>query len=229
MKSSLKWRLIGGAAAALAVVTLGVGVVGAQQERPQSEPVVQTPPQEPGPKDIKSPAPDEAAPPDILPPTGAAPTTATPKADDKDDSDNNDSDDNGKDDSGKKGDKPTKTGLEATVGPEALVPVVRQRHGSAIIQALDKITAETIRFEVPVGHAVRYEGLVFTVRSCETTAQEEAMQDSIAYVQVRAEPKVQGGEPSSRQVFTGWMFASSPGLNALQHPIYDAWLIACKA
>ncbi len=105
----------------------------------------------------------------------------------------------------------------------------RVRHASAIIQALDKITAETIRFEARVGVPVKYRGLVFTVRTCETSSDEEAITDSIAYLQIRAEPRTVTEQQPSREVFRGWMFASSPGLNPLQHPVYDAWVIACKA
>lgn len=105
----------------------------------------------------------------------------------------------------------------------------RLRHGSAIIQALDKITAETIRFEARVGVPVKYRGLVFTVRTCETSSDEEVITDSIAYLQIRAEPRTVTEQQPSREVFRGWMFASSPGLNPLKHPVYDAWVIACKA
>lgn len=105
----------------------------------------------------------------------------------------------------------------------------RARHGGAVLQAIDKITAETIRFEVRVGKPVKYRGLVFTLRSCETSSAEEAIDDSFAYLQIRAEPRVVTEQQPSREVFRGWMFASSPGLNPLQHPVYDAWVIACKA
>lgn len=105
----------------------------------------------------------------------------------------------------------------------------RLRHATAIIQALDKITAETIRFEARVGVPVKYRGLVFTVRTCETSSDEEAITDAIAYLQIRAEPRTVTERQPSREVFRGWMFASSPGLNPLQHPVYDAWVIACKA
>lgn len=105
----------------------------------------------------------------------------------------------------------------------------RSRHGGAILQALDKITAETIRFEVRVGKPVKYRGLVITLRSCETSSPEEAIEDSFAYLQIRAEPKTVTEQQPSREVFRGWMFASSPGLNPLKHPVYDAWVIACKA
>jgi hypothetical protein len=114
---------------------------------------------------------------------------------------------------------------------KAPTPVTRARSDVAILQALDKVTAETIRFEAPVGQPVRYKTLVFTVRACETTAPDEPVQDFAAYLTVDSQPvPVPGrGVPPARQMFRGWMFASSPGLNPLQHPIYDAWVIACKA
>lgn len=114
--------------------------------------------------------------------------------------------------------------------PVPAQPQVRERHGAAVIQALDKVTAETMRFEARVGQPVRYKDLVFTVRACETTAADEPMPDSLAYIEVRDEPKSpQSDDEVSHQVFNGWMFASSPALRPLQHPVYDAWLIACKA
>jgi hypothetical protein len=109
-------------------------------------------------------------------------------------------------------------------------PMKRPRYAVAVIQALDKVTAETVRFEAPVNQPVRYKALIFTVRACETTAPDEPGSDAIAHVEIDSQPKGPEGAapPPSRQVFRGWMFASSPGLNLFQHPIYDAWLIACK-
>ena len=111
-----------------------------------------------------------------------------------------------------------------------VVPLARTRSNIAVLQALDKVTADTIRFEVPVGQPVRYKTLVFTVRACETTAPDEPVPDFSAYVLVDSQPIPAPGKgiPPARQVFRGWMYASSPGLNPLQHPVYDAWLIACK-
>lgn len=110
-------------------------------------------------------------------------------------------------------------------------PLRRTRGGAAIIQALDKVTAETLRFEAPIGQAVRYKSLVITVRACETTASDEDAPDSAAYMTIDSQPKPSAGRgaPAPRQVFRGWMYASSPGLNPLEHPVYDAWLIACRA
>ncbi|WP_242916705.1 DUF2155 domain-containing protein [Caulobacter sp. CCUG 60055] len=109
-------------------------------------------------------------------------------------------------------------------------PAKRQRNGVAIIQALDKVTAETLRFEAPIGQPVRYKSLIFTVKSCETSAPDEAQPDSVAHVQIDSQPFAAMGKapPPAKQVFRGWMFASSPGLQPFQHPIYDAWLIACR-
>ncbi len=107
----------------------------------------------------------------------------------------------------------------------------RVRSGVAILQALDKVTAETVRFEARVGQPVRYKTLVITVRACEQAASDEPLEDSIAYIAVESQPRVTPGKPTPppRQVFKGWMYASSPGLNPLEHPVYDAWLITCRA
>jgi len=119
----------------------------------------------------------------------------------------------------------------ATTTPAKPVePAKRLRYQIAILQALDKVTTETMRFEVPIGQPIRYKTLIFTVRACETAAADEVAPETAAYVVVDTQPKAQAGRaaPPGRQVYKGWMYASSPGLNPLQHPVYDAWLIACK-
>lgn len=109
-------------------------------------------------------------------------------------------------------------------------PLKRGRSSVAIIQALDKVTTETMRFEAPVGQPIRYKTLIFTVRACETSAADEIAPESTAYIVVDTQPKAVAGRvaPPGRQVYKGWMYANSPGMNPLQHPVYDAWLIACK-
>jgi hypothetical protein len=118
----------------------------------------------------------------------------------------------------------------ATPPAKPAEPVKRPRYAVAIIQALDKVTTETMRFEAPVGQPIRYKTLVFTVRACETTTADEDAPDQVAYVTVDTQPKALPGRvaPPGRQIYKGWMYANSPGLNPLQHPVYDAWLIACK-
>lgn len=114
---------------------------------------------------------------------------------------------------------------------DPLVPARRQRRPVAVIQAIDKVTAETMRFEVEVGgQPVRFNNtLIFKVRACEMSAPDELTDDAIAYVDVSLQPRgtLPGTEP--RQLFRGWMFASSPAVNGLQHPVFDAWVVACKA
>lgn len=109
-------------------------------------------------------------------------------------------------------------------------PAPRQRRRVAIVEAIDKITAESMRFEVEVGgRPVRFnQSLIFTARACEVSADAEPVQDSIAYLDITLQPKgTQAAAP--RQIFRGWMFASTPALSGLQHPIYDAWVVGCKA
>ncbi|GGZ40151.1 DUF2155 domain-containing protein [Asticcacaulis endophyticus] len=128
---------------------------------------------------------------------------------------------------------PVGNGEEASEAVEApKVPAKRQRHGAAIIQALDKVTAETVRFEARVGKPVRYKGLIYTVKACETTTDEEAQPDIIAYMEVQSSPQITETTkimPKPKSIFRGWTYASSPGLNGLQHPVYDAWVISCRA
>lgn len=110
-------------------------------------------------------------------------------------------------------------------------PARRQRRRVAIVEAIDKITAESMRFEVEVGgRPVRFQRtLIFTARACEVSAPDEQVSDAVAYLEVSLQPRgvIQISEP--RQIFRGWMFASSPAVSGLQHPIYDAWIVGCKA
>jgi hypothetical protein len=110
-------------------------------------------------------------------------------------------------------------------------PQRRPRYDVAVLQALDKVTAETLRFEAKVGQPVRYKTLIFTVRACEHTAPDEPVEDSIAYIEVLSQPRAEPGHPvlPAKQAFKGWMYASSPSLDPLEHPVYDAWLISCRA
>ena len=111
------------------------------------------------------------------------------------------------------------------------IPVRRTRYDVAVLQALDKVTAETQRFEVPVGRPVRWKGLVFTVSACERSAPDEPTEDAVAYLKIESQPRAQPGRltPPPREAFRGWMFAASPGLNPLEHASYDAWVISCRA
>lgn len=110
-------------------------------------------------------------------------------------------------------------------------PAPRQRRRIAIVQAVDKITAETMRFEVEVGgRPVRFnQSLIFTARACEVSPPEDRAPEAAAYLEVTLQPRGTARPAEARQIFRGWMFASSPGINGLEHPIYDAWVVGCRA
>lgn len=127
--------------------------------------------------------------------------------------------------------KPATPPKEQVAEKPVEAPIRRARYDIALLQALDKVTAETLKFEAPVGRPVRWKGLIFTVRACERSAPDEPVEDAIAYLTIDSQPRPQPGRPSPppRQAFKGWMYASSPGLHALEHPTYDAWVISCRA
>ena len=88
---------------------------------------------------------------------------------------------------------------------------------------LDKITGRTITFDVAVDETVQFGALQVTPRVCHTRPPTEPAQTT-AFVEVdeiTLANKIQ-------RLFTGWMFAASPGLHAIEHPVYDVWLIDCK-
>ena len=112
-----------------------------------------------------------------------------------------------------------------------IVPPRPVRGALAVLQVLDKVTAETLRFQVPVGGRVRYKSLLIEVKVCETRGVGDPLAKPSAYLDISSDPRAaMGGALSDRkQVFKGWMFANAPGVHALQHPTYDLWLIACGA
>ena len=101
----------------------------------------------------------------------------------------------------------------------------------AIVQALDKTTAETMRFEVQVGGPpVRFRNsLIFTARACEVNAEDDPQEEAAAYLEIRSQPSGTNQPTQARQVFRGWMFASAPAVNPLEHPNFDAWVVGCRA
>lgn len=94
----------------------------------------------------------------------------------------------------------------------------------AVMQGLDKITARVSRFEAPVGKAVTFGTLSILVRDCQKSAPEERPENA-AFIEI-GETKPGEGKV---QLFSGWMFSSSPALSALDHPVYDVNLLECKA
>ena len=94
---------------------------------------------------------------------------------------------------------------------------------TAVLGGLDKITAKVSEFEAPIGRAVRFGTLEIVVRACAKRPPEEPP-ETTAFLEVTDQRP--GGE--ARKLFAGWMFASSPALSALEHPVYDVWVIDCK-
>lgn len=95
-------------------------------------------------------------------------------------------------------------------------------HLVAVLQALDKITARTSQLRLPIGEEVAFGTLRITARACLTTPPTEPPESAVFLEIAVVEP-----ERERKVAFTGWMFASSPSLSALEHPVYEVWPIAC--
>lgn len=93
----------------------------------------------------------------------------------------------------------------------------------AVFSGLDKITGRIISFDVYVGETVQFGALQVTPRVCYTRPPTEAPQTT-AFLEV--DEITLNNEV--RRIFTGWMFAASPGLHAVEHAVYDVWLTDCK-
>ncbi len=94
----------------------------------------------------------------------------------------------------------------------------------AVLQGLDKVTARVSTFEAPIGRPVSFGTLEITVKTCRKRPPEEPP-ESAAFLDISEQRP--GEAPIER--FSGWMFASSPGLNGLEHPVYDVWVLDCRA
>ena len=95
-------------------------------------------------------------------------------------------------------------------------------YGKVKLRSLDKITARTLTFEAEIGSTVKFGPLFIRVQSCRKAPPIETP-ESAAFVQVwEVTP-----EEKAEWVFSGWMFASSPGLSSMDHPIYDLWVLDC--
>jgi len=93
----------------------------------------------------------------------------------------------------------------------------------AVFAALDKVTGRISHLEIPINKTVEFGALKVTPRVCDTRPPTEAPHTS-SFVEVD-EVKLTG---ELQRIFTGWMFAESPGLHAVEHPVFDVWLTNCK-
>ena len=111
-------------------------------------------------------------------------------------------------------------GLLLAAGPALAAPTLA--HQTVLLQTLDKVTARTGLIEAPLNEEMRLGTLGITARTCLETPPTEPP-ESAAFLEIRA---LEPGKPPE-PLFTGWMFASTPALSALEHPVYDVWVLDC--
>lgn len=93
----------------------------------------------------------------------------------------------------------------------------------AVLQGLDKTTARVSTVEAPIGGIAQFGTLEIIARACHKKPPTETP-ESAAFLEIT---DVRPDSPALR-IFSGWMFASSPALSALEHPVYDVWVIDCR-
>ena len=93
----------------------------------------------------------------------------------------------------------------------------------ALLQGLDKITARISTFEAPLNEPVRFGSLEIIARACDKKPPEETP-ESTAFLEII---DVRPDSPAVA-LFKGWMFASSPAVSAVEHPVYDVWVVDCR-
>ncbi len=94
----------------------------------------------------------------------------------------------------------------------------------AVFAALDKVTARISRLEIKLGETVKFGALKVTPRTCYSRPPDQPPKTT-TFVEVQ-ELQLDGSE---KKLFAGWMFAESPGLDAVEHPVYDVWLTECSS
>jgi hypothetical protein len=97
------------------------------------------------------------------------------------------------------------------------------KNPTAVFSGLDKITGRIVSFEVATGETVQFGSLQLTTRVCYSRPPTENP-NTTSFVEIDEVTL----DNKYRRIFTGWMFASSPGLHGLEHPVYDIWLVDCK-
>ncbi len=115
------------------------------------------------------------------------------------------------------------TGYLSGVSASFAQETTRLSNPVAVFSGLDKITGRITTFDVYIGETYQFGALQVTPRVCYSNSADEATRtDGFVEVnEITLDKKI-------KRIFTGWMFADSPGLNAVEHPIYDVWLKDCK-
>jgi len=125
--------------------------------------------------------------------------------------------------------------LLALVAMSATAQANNLRGEAVLLRALDKVTASTQDFTVAVGDTLTYGSLTVDVKHCEKRPPED-IPETYAFLQIFDKPparekdsKKGGAEPTeSVKVFSGWMLGSDPAASALDHRVYDIWVLDCK-
>ena len=94
----------------------------------------------------------------------------------------------------------------------------------AVFSALEKVTAIIQTIEIPINETKKFGIFEITPRICYSRSPTERPQTT-SFIEI---DEVSTDETERKRIFTGWMFASSPGLHAVEHPVYDIWLTDCK-
>jgi hypothetical protein len=109
--------------------------------------------------------------------------------------------------------------------PAAARPTIE--HGIAVLQGLDKVTARIDVLEIPLNREIRFGNLAIRARACYETPPTEPP-ESAAFLEIDTIAADGDTGETRDNTFTGWMFASTPGISALEHPVYDVWVIDCR-
>jgi hypothetical protein len=117
---------------------------------------------------------------------------------------------------------PPAPAIAPVTAPDA---VVAPPQGGTVLmmRGLDKITGRPTSITAPIGKKVVFASLTITARFCYSTPASETP-ETTAFVQIEDHRPDQ----AARTIFSGWMYGSSPGLNAVEHPLYDVWVISCN-
>lgn len=93
----------------------------------------------------------------------------------------------------------------------------------AVLRGVDKVTGRVSTMQADVGEKITFGDLTIGVERCYTRPPEETPENSAFLVITEKMP-----DDGVKEVFTGWMFSSNPALSAMEHPVYDVWVIGCK-
>lgn len=113
--------------------------------------------------------------------------------------------------------------LTAAAQAQQTLPAPELSLGVAVLQGLDKVTAHVVTIEAPVGQTVHFGTLEIIARACKKRRPEENP-ESAAFLDVW---ELRQNQPA-QSLFRGWMFASSPALSAMEHPVYDIRVLDCE-